>query len=348
VMGLSHTFPVRKILIVRLSALGDIVHAIPAQQSLHERFPDAEIHWLTEGAFVPLVASVTGVTRVWDAGLRAWSWTSSPRPFLQLLKELRRQRFELAFDFQGLTKSALLTRLSGARATVGFSSVLTREHLASVFYSVRASIQPGEKLHVVDLNLRLTSDPGARLNRSTRLPIQVPEELQKAIDDRLSENGIRNPVVINPGAGWVTKMWPAEEYARLAERIENELKLPVIITYGPGEERIVSRMQNTWRSGPFCSFPTSIMELAALCRRARLMIAGDTGPLHLAVAMGTPTVAIMGPTTAWRNGPYCSADVVVQHRLPCSDCYKRKCDNFICMNIPGDQVFEAVLSRLAT
>jgi lipopolysaccharide heptosyltransferase I len=345
-MGLSITLPVRKILIVRLSALGDILHAIPAQQALHQRFPDAEIHWLTEKLFVPLVSSVTGVTRVWEAGVRDWAWTSSPPSLVRMLGELRRERFDLAFDFQGLTKSALLTWLSGARKTIGLNSAHTREHFASAFYSFRASAEPDQKLHVIDLNLSVTAQLGAGASDPPSPPIQVPDAVQRAVDDRLRENGIREPVLINPGAGWHTKMWPAEEYASVGERIEKELKLPVIITYGPGEEAIVERMQNTWSSGPFCSFPTSIMELAALCRRASLMIAGDTGPLHLAVAMGTPTVAIMGPTTPWRNGPYNPADVIVQRRLPCSNCYKRKCDNFVCMNIPSDEVYEAVRSRL--
>ncbi len=335
---------IQKILIVRLGSLGDIIHALPAQQLLHHCLPHTEIHWLTESAYVPLLEAAPGVTRVWVAGLRKWSWQSSTKPFLHLMRALRREHFDLAFDFQGLVKSAIVARVSGARMVAGFGAELTRERLASSFYSREAVTQPGEKLHVVDLNLRLAHQPGCTNGAGPIIPLRIPDASIRLVREKLAKQGIHRPVLLNPGAGWVTKVWPINQYAALAVRIQQELGIPVVLTYGPGEERVVEAFQQAGTN--VFSFPTSIMELAALCRESRLMVAGDTGPLHLAVALRTPTVAIMGPSAVWRNGPYTDADIVVKRQLPCSDCYKRTCDKFICMDIPVEQVFAAVRERL--
>jgi len=335
---------IQKILIVRLGSLGDIIHTLPAQQLLHRCLPHAQIHWLTEHSYAPLVETVPGVTRVWVAGLRKWSWGSSPKPFLRLIRALRREHFDLAFDFQGLLKSAVVARVSGARRVAGFGAELTRERLASTFYSHQAVAKQEEKLHVVDLNLRLAHQPGCVNGIGPVIPLQIPEASTRLVQQKLANQGINRPILLNPGAGWVTKLWPAAQYATLAGRIQQKLRIPVVLTYGPGEEAVVEEVQKAGAS--VLSFPTSILELAALCRESRLMVAGDTGPLHLAVAMGTPTVAIMGPSAVWRNGPYTAGDIVVKRQLPCSDCYKRTCDRFICMDIPVEQVFSAVKKRL--
>jgi lipopolysaccharide heptosyltransferase I len=343
-MPTSQLPDIQKILIVRLGSLGDIIHTLPAQQSLHHCLPHAQIHWLTETAYAPLVEATPGVTRVWVAGLREWSWQSSPRPFVRLIAALRREHFDLAYDFQGLLKSAVVARVSGARFVTGFGAELTRERLASAFYSHQVVARPGERLHVVDLNLRLADQPGCANGTGPIIPLRIPDVSSRLVREKLAEHGIRRPILLNPGAGWVTKIWPASQYARLAARIQEELGIPVVLTYGPGEEAVVQAFRQAETT--IVGFPTSILELAALCRESRLMVAGDTGPLHLAVALGTPTVAVMGPSAAWRNGPYTPRDIVVRRQLPCSDCYKRTCDKFICMDIPVDQVFEAVKKRL--
>ncbi|MFB3903419.1 MAG: glycosyltransferase family 9 protein [Acidobacteriota bacterium] len=335
---------IQKILIVRLGSLGDIIHAMPAQQLLHRCLPQAQIHWLTESAYTPLVEIVPGVTRVWVAGLRQWSWQSSPKPFIRLIRGLRRERFDLAFDFQGLVKSAIVARVSGARLVAGFAAELTRERMASAFYTRQAAVAPGEKLHVVDLNLRLAGQWGCMNGVGPVIPLQIPEASVRLVREKLAQHRISRPVLLNPGAGWATKLWPPSQYAALAQRIRQQLGIPVVVTYGPREEGVIEAVRKA--GADICGFPTSILELAALCRESRLMVAGDTGPLHLAVALGTPTVAIMGPSAVWRNRPYTPEDIVVKRELPCSDCYKRTCDKFICMDIPVEQVFQAVVKRL--
>ena len=156
----------------------------------------------------------------------------------------------------------------------------------------------------------------------------------------------KNPILINPGAGWVTKRWPMKSYAQLFIKIREELDLPVIFTYGPGEELLIEQIRSEADSYPLATFPTNILQLSALCRCSRLLVGGDTGPLHLAVSLETPTVAILGPTAAWRNGPFNPQDEIIKRDLPCSESYKRTCDQFICMDISVQQVFDAIVRRL--
>jgi lipopolysaccharide heptosyltransferase I len=334
-----------KILIVRLSSLGDILHVIPAQQGIARQRPEVEVHWVVEGAFAPLVRRVTGVSRVWEARLRDWR-LAAVTGALGLIRALRRERFELALDFQGLLKSGVLARLSGARRVVGLAARHLREPRASHFYTHQVDFPSSPGRHVIEINYELARFCGCNGSADPRVPLQVPPEADEYVGEQLRLLGVERPLLFNPGAGWVTKLWPAENYARLAKKVKEGLGRAVVFTYGPGEEGLVEQARAVLAPDPLLAFPTNIFELAALCRRSCLMVAGDTGPLHLAVALGTPTVAIMGPTSTWRNGSFNPADKAVQRCLPCSDCYKRTCNKFICMDIPVSEVFDAVVRRL--
>lgn len=338
----------QRILLVRLSALGDIVHAIPAQQWLAERFPGAEIHWLTQPPYHDLLERVPGISRIWLADTAKWRtrpWTFVPAA-ADLARSLRSQRFDLALDFQGLLKSAFLARLAGPRMLVGFDRPALREPAAHWFYSRSVAPEPGERLHAIERNLWLAGHRTPQNGASPRVPLEIPERARTYVREQLRRRGVEiPPVLVNPGAGWETKLWPARNYGTLAAEIQQRLKIPVVLTWGPAEE-LLAQEAKTAAPIPLVTFPTSLVELAALLEESRLMVAGDTGPLHLAVALGLPTVAILGPTTPWRNGPYSQQDRVVKRFLPCSDCYKRTCDAFICMDIPVQDVFEAVVQRL--
>jgi len=337
----------KKVLIVRLGSLGDILHTVPAQQTLGAWLPDCQLHWLVKPAYAPLLKQIPGIYRVWPGDTK--KWLSSPSRLsqgAQLLRKLRAECFDLALDFQGLAKSAVLARLSCPRV-VGFDSASAREGSSSRFYWQKVSGDEHLKPHVIEINFRLVESLGCpRPTAFPHIPLEIPQSDQDYVDLKLKEAGLTDPVLINPGAGWVTKLWPAQQYAQLLVRIQEELQLPVVISYGPGEESIVENMKAAAPSTAMMAFPTSLLQLAALCRRGRLMVAGDTGPLHLAVALGTPTVAILGPTARWRNGPFNQEDLIVKRDLPCSNSYKRTCDQFICMDIPVQEVFEAVMERL--
>ena len=335
-----------KILIVRLGALGDVVHALPAQQQIHRRFPDCEIHWLVEPHYRGLLETVPGIHRIWTADTKLWR--RRPRTawaLIHLVRALRRERFDLSLDFQGLIKSAVLARLSGAARRMGFCRERCREPAAAGFYT--DTVPARGDGHVIDLNLELAGSLGCAGEPTARVPFRIPAAAKHYVDSRLQAAGGGRPVLLNPGAGWPTKLWPARRFARLGAEIRRRLKLPVVFTYGPGEEDLLREIRDCSRSGSVASFPTTILELAALCRRSRLMVAGDTGPLHLAVAVGTPAVAVMGPSIARRNGPFHPEDRIVKRYLYCSDCNKRSCGEFICMNISVEQVFQAVRRRLS-
>ncbi len=335
-----------KILIVRLSALGDILHALPAQQTISRQLPEAEIHWLAKGAYRGLLECVPGVHQVWTTGTNGRWHASTFWHQFRLITLLRRQHFDLVLDFQGLLKSAFYARFSGGRQIVGLGKNVCREPAASWFYHkpLAEGFRPG--MHRVERNLVIARALGCKGPASAQVPLRLPQGCYDYVDQRLEQTNSKNPVLLNPGAGWVTKMWGTHNYAMLYRRIREELNLPVVVTYGPGEETWVEQVRASVAPLPLVSFPTSVLELAALCRRSRLMVAGDTGPLHLAVAMGTPTVAILGPTSSVQNGPFNESDATVKRHLPCSDCYKRSCDQFVCMQIPVREVFEAVLRRL--
>ena len=338
-----------KILIVRMGALGDIIHGLPAQQQIHRRFPGAEIHWVTEPHYAPLLRSVPGITRIWSADMKRWRRQPySSRAIFPLVASLRREKFDLVLDFQRLIKSALLARLSGARRVVGFVSDQCREPAAARFYTERVRRQGSPHCHAVESYLDLARFLGCDEEADGIVPFQLPSEAQEYVDSQLEQNNVRHPVLVNPGASWRTKLWGASNFAQLATQIRGKLGLPVIFTYGPGEEKLIEEIRDS--SGPeaVITFPTDLLQFSALCRRAQLMISGDTGPLHLAVALGTPTVTILGPSPVWRNVSFSPEDSTVKRYLFCSNCNKRKCNEFICMNIPVAEVFAAVRHRMSS
>ena len=340
----------QKLLIVKLGSLGDIIHTIPAQQRLAQHFPQAQIHWLTEPPYDTLLDQIPGIFRVWLADTKKWRRNLSSLPdSIQLIRALRQQHFDAALDFQGLVKSALLAKLSGAKRVIGFVAHQSREPASVYFYSETVVGDDGSRPHVVEINLHLARSLGCSKNGASPLiPLEIPSEAFDYVDDQLGKNNIDKPILVNPGAGWVTKLWPLRNYAQLLLRIHQELGHRIVLTYGPGEEDLVQEIQAVTAPQPIAAFPTTFLQLAALCRRSRLLVAGDTGPLHLAVALGTPTVAILGPTSPWRNGPFNEEDPIVKRYLFCSNSYKRTCNQFICMDIPVQEVFDAVTRRLAS
>ena len=337
-----------KILIVRLGALGDIIHAIPAQQAIASQYPEAEIHWLTKPAYRDLLNCVEDLARVWvfdDSGLRSY-----PSRFLSdwwsLTKQLRAEKFDYVFDFQGLLISAFLARNARARQSFGFQPERFKETGCSWLYDVAIEGEADLSRHVVETNSRLVSRALETGPVEARISLNLSQRDLTYVNEQLSSREMDRPILINPGAGWKTKLWDPVCYGELALLIEEELGIPVLFTYGPGEEKLLETIREACPTLPVRTFPSTIPQLAALCQQSRLMIAGDCGPLHLAVAQGTPTVAILGPTNPTRNGPFNSQDLVVKRELPCSDSYRRTCSEFICMNIPVAQVFETVAQRL--
>jgi lipopolysaccharide heptosyltransferase I len=278
----------KKLLVIRLSAFGDVIHTIPAVVALRDALPQIEIAWAVEPAYAQLVELVAGVTAI-RVSLKKWS--------LARIREARRsvRGFDDAIDFQGLIKSALIARASGAKRRYGFAKDVIREKPAAWFLNRPVSIDRSR--HVVEWNLALARALAPAIS-------SVPEvDFGPFANDPSGKlRAFSNRIVCLPGAGRAEKQWPAERFADLARRLGND----VLVACGPGEEPLGLAI------GAKLAPPTTFRELAFLLRSARLVIGGDTGPLHLAAALGVPVAGLYGPTDPARNGPYGQLGNVVE------------------------------------
>lgn len=263
-----------RLLVIRLSALGDVIHTIPAVVGLRERH---EIAWVVEAPYAELVEVVAGVRAI-PVSLRRWS----VRNILDARNAVR--GFDAAIDFQGLVKSALLARASGAKYRIGFAKEFVRERPAAWLMNHRRHIDPAR--HVVEWNLQLAGVEKAPVVDFGRFTTN---------DQRPTTN-----ILLLPGAGKRQKQWP--HFRELAKRLGDR----ALAAWGPGEEELAKA------TGARLAPPTSLRELAQLMRDAALVVGGDTGPLHLAAALGTPVVGLYGPTNPARNGPYGQLGNVVE------------------------------------
>ena len=306
-------------LIVRLGALGDIIHAVPAAAALRAAFPASRIDWLVDGRHRPMIDLVTVVDHavvLERSSLPGW---------MDVAGRMRQVRYDVAIDLQGLLKSALLARASGAARVLGFSIWHLREKTARPFYSEtsRDEVPSGEPDHVIHKNLRLLRALGVTETR-IRFPLAVVES--RALHDvRTMLGGDRPFALINPGAAWPNKRWPPERYGELAVFLRDVRGLPSFVLWGPGEEGLAGAVVETSDGAARVAPPTGLSDLLALSRAAALMISGDTGPLHIAAAAGAPTVSLFGPTDPHRNGPWSPDDVAISRFGACGCHYERRC-----------------------
>jgi heptosyltransferase I len=324
-------------LIVRLGALGDIVHTIPAAAALRRAYPDARIDWVVDARHAPfaeLVIPVDGVIRLEKTTVNAW---------VDLVRRLRPYRYDVALDFQGLMKSAVLARASGAARVVGFSIWHLREKGARPFYSDVDSGEPAP--HVIGKNLSLLSTVGIS---SPAIEFPLARTSSSALEAVRREAGGAAFALINPGAAWPNKRWPAVRFAEVAAFVREVRGLVPFVLWGPSEESlardVIAASGNAARMAP----ATTMGDLLELSRAASLMVSGDTGPLHIAGAAGTPLVAIFGPTDPDRNGPWAREDVVVSRYGSCGCHYQRQChQSEWCLNeITVAEVTAAIQHRL--
>jgi heptosyltransferase-1 len=303
----SHRF-----LIVRLGSLGDIVHAIPTAAALRAHFPDARIDWAVDPRYVEVLDLVAGLDG------RVGVDTRSPAA-LRTIRDLRGARYDAAIDLQGLLKSALLARGARADRTIGFPRAHLREPLARFFYS---HTPDAAAAHVVFKNLALLEPLGVRDPR-VEFPLEIPRT--DASEQVAAAVGPTGYALINPGAAWPNKRWPAERFGALAAIMRERLAMRSVVLWGPGEESLASAVVDASKDAALLAPRTSVTDLFALAKGARLMVSGDTGPLHIAGAVGTPTVSLFGPTNPDRNGPWTSADVAVSRFAGCACHYQRRC-----------------------
>ncbi|MEN6367509.1 MAG: glycosyltransferase family 9 protein [Thermoguttaceae bacterium] len=295
-----------RILIVRLSAIGDVIQSMPIACALRRRFPDALVTWVVESRSAELLQNHPALDEVLTVPR---GWLKSPKTLWRLRRQLRERRFDIALEAQGLTKAALLARLSGAPRRLGFGPPWGRE--LSPWLNTESVETPGP--HVVQRNLQLLRPLGIE---SPEVEFLVPERSE---DARTAERMVgefqveRGFALINVGAGWPSKLWSADRYGAVAAHLGAVHQLPTLVLWAGADERamadrVVADSQGRARLAP----KTTLSELAALARRAKLFLGSDTGPLHLAEAVGTPCVGLYGPWPKDIHGPYGPQHIAIQ------------------------------------
>jgi len=306
-----------KALVVRLSSIGDVVHTLPALAALSRA--GWEAGWVVEPPSRALLELNPLVSQLVVApSRRAFGWAHAAAA----VRALRRRRYDAALDFQGLWKSAAWARLAGARRSLGFERVARREAGSELL--LHDTARGPEDGHVIDKNLALLRPLGIEAAGLREFPLPLHGEAVARVDEGLRGLAGDGFVVLNPGGGWASKLWPAERFGELARELA-ALGLRPLVSWGPGEQALADRVVAASGGVAVRSFPTTLVDYVEIARRARLVVAADTGPLHLACAVGTPVVALFGPTDPARNGPFATDDVVVRRTPPCAPCYSRSC-----------------------
>jgi heptosyltransferase I len=329
----------QRILIVKLGSLGDLIHAVPAAAALRRAFPQARIDWLVDVRHRELLDLVPIIDR------RLAINTGAPGSLVDALRELRRSRYDVALDLQGLLKSAVLARLSGADRVIGFPTPLLRERVARLFYKETAGV---DAAHVIQKNLSMLGALGVQ-----HVPVEFPIEDRKpeiAVEARarLSIGAAAPFAILNPGAAWPNKRWPPVYFAEVAAMLRDRHGLRSLVLWGPGEQRVAQDVVDASKGSAAVSPQTTLAELVSLAKAATVMVSGDTGPLHVAGAVGTPLVGIYGPTSPARNGPWASRDLTVTHFDQCQCHYQRQCHakRWCLLEVSPREVIELVGQRL--
>jgi heptosyltransferase I len=331
----------RHILLIKPSSLGDIMHAMPTCAAICRAYPKARLTWLVKRQWAGLVERIDGVDRVWPVEPTFTGWLSE-------VPSLRKERFDLVVDLQGLFRSAAIGWLSGSHLLVGFAN--GREG-SPWLYSRRVPV-PHMEMHAVDRYLLVAEAVGAEKSSEPEFRFHIPQTDYDEIDRLLSRSGAKpgiSWVAMNVSARWPTKRWPAASFAEVADRLQQE-GCGAVVMIGGLEERAdiaaVIRMMKT----PAINLAgkTKVGLLPALLSRASLMITNDSGPMHVAAAVGIPVVALFGPTSAARTGPYGIGHDVLTGTVPCSPCFSRTCRNPVSLECLRTVLPEQVLAAVRT
>lgn len=337
------TEPVRRILLIKPSSLGDIVHAMPTLAALRERFPQAEVTWLVKRQWTSLVEVIEGVDQVCavEQGLMGW---------LGQVPDLRAARFDLVVDLQGLFRSGAMAWLTGSGRRVGFANA--REG-SPFFYTQRVAVPTGS-MHAVDRYLLVAEALGAARPTQPRFDFIDRPEDREAVDALLAAAGLATGspwIAMNVSARWETKRWPPQQFAEAADRLADAQGLPIVFMGGPAERPETRAVMARMRTKAIdLTGQTPVGLLPGLLRRASLLVTNDSGPMHIAAAVGTPVVALFGPTDPVKTGPYGKGHVVLSHAVECRPCFRRDCARAVpleCLTaVRPEQVVRAVEQQL--
>lgn len=341
------------ILIVKLSAIGDVIHTLPVATALRRHYPHARIAWLVEEGAKDLVIGHPALDRVlvsgrkrWIADLKNGRRAQAAGEAGRLILALRDTRYDLLLDLQASLKSGVLIALARAGRKVGFGKGMAHSEHSHVFLNERIPAVSME-VHALDRGLILLEAIGVPAGDTIVYDLPVTGADRQVADTLLRDARLtagRPLIAVNPLAKWATKLWPAARFAELADRMVRDLGAGVVFTGAPEDrpliEAIIARM-----SAPALNLAgrTTLKSLAAVYERTDLVVSTDTGPMHLAAAAGAPVVALFGPTAPWRTGPYGPGHRIVRVPMACSPCFKRHCPTTACMDaITVDNVLAEV------
>jgi lipopolysaccharide heptosyltransferase I len=326
-----------KILIIKPSSLGDIVHALPFLCVMHECFPAASIDWIVARGNEGLLEGNPMIRRLWIIDKDSWkkfgSLTGTVAEMANIARALRKEKYDMVIDLQGLMRSAVMTKATGARVRIGFSEA--REG-STVFYTHK--VRGGTGIHAVDRYLRIAAALGCDIV-NVRFPMPLIREPEKIT--RLRKE-LGEYAVIVPGARWQTKRWPSESFGSLAALI----RIRSVIVGNEADRFTAEQIAEQSRGNALSmAGDTDVAGLLCLIRGAKYVITNDSGPMHMAAAYGIPAVAIFGPTNPALTGPYGHGHIVVKTGVDCSPCRKRKCDDLRCMKeISVERVHQEIKS----
>ncbi|HQZ96609.1 MAG TPA: glycosyltransferase family 9 protein [Pyrinomonadaceae bacterium] len=365
------------ILIVKLGSIGDIIHTLPALSAIRQALPDVEISWVVEERSAEMLRGNSLIDNLIEVDTKSLRGAKVIEEILlgatKQIKELRRFKFDVSIDFQGLLKSAMIGKLSGARQRFGFSKDGLREPASRLLLTDQVAVPTG--IHIIRKNLALAAgalnievpdtyfefpiatfsehvaEAEAIIEAVCTSPRVSESETLHSNDSPLLTRGLVQRecfAVLNPAGGWVTKLWHAEKFGVLADRIWEEHGMASVVVTGPKESELAEKAAANSHSGKLTLAEPSLKGFYELAKRATVYVGGDTGPTHIAVAAGTPIVGIFGPTEWWRNGSPRADDICVERDdIDCRvDCHRRTCSKWICMDIEVETVLTAVGERL--
>jgi lipopolysaccharide heptosyltransferase I len=311
-----------RILIIKPSSLGDIIHALPTVNLIRRQYSEAHIAWLVNTAFVSLLRQCPVIDEVLPFHRQLYGSPLTLPAFAKFLAALRRQQFDIVVDLQGLLRSGFIARVTGAPRCIGLSD--SREG-ASWFHN---EVVPVSRLHAVDRYLLAARHLGCPAG-----PIEFPLGLGAG----LQREGL---IAINASARWATKLWGDDRFAELIRQLPRER---VVLTGSAADAERLGKIAQGCRN---VAGQTDLFELAALYRQCAVVISNDSGPMHLAAAVGTPVVAIFGPTDPALTGPYGETKTVLQARIPCVPCFKDYCTNPVKMECMAKVTVADVLAAV--
>lgn len=340
-----------KILFIKLSSIGDIVHTLPTLAAVRRAFPAAEISWAVEKSSAEILRGNELINNLIEVDTRSLRGGKIIENIVldasRQIRRLRKFEFDIALDFQGLLKSATIAKFSKAARTYGFDKANLREPASRFLLTETIEVPAG--IHVIRKNLTLAEKALniAETTENFEFPM-VTDQNHRAEAEKIIADAGAEIAILNPAGGWATKLWHAEKFGALADKLWAENGLVSIITTAPNETDLAWKVLENSKSGKVFAAQTSLKGFYELAKRARIYVGGDTGPTHLAVAANCPIVGIFGPTEWWRNGSPRPADICVERTdIGCrADCHRRSCSNWICLDISVETVFDAVQKRL--